>query len=99
LDQPANPEVSAPSLISQTGCLIVVDTFRPLTDDSALVIPDLSVTITPSEENGCNKAWWAASHLVATMSKARIQATSCHITPEQLAAIRRQIALSVGFEK
>src|ERR1019366_5440448 len=28
LDQPAKPEAPGPSLISQTGCLIVVDTFR-----------------------------------------------------------------------
>src|ERR1019366_2826258 len=28
LDQPAKPQAPGPSLISQTGCLIVVDTFR-----------------------------------------------------------------------
>jgi hypothetical protein len=39
------------------------------------------------------------SHLVATTSKARLQATPSRIAPEQLAAIRRQIALAVGIER
>ena len=29
MDQPADPEARNPSLNYQTGCLIVVDTFRP----------------------------------------------------------------------
>ena len=70
----------------------------PLTDDGALVIPDLSVPIAPTPENGCPKACWAASHLVAATSKHRLAATRSRITPEQLAAIRRQIALAVGVE-
>jgi mRNA interferase MazF len=70
----------------------------PLTEDAALVIPDLSVAITPNAENGCSKPRWAASHLVATTSKARPHATASRITSEQLAAIRRQIALAVGAE-
>jgi mRNA-degrading endonuclease toxin of MazEF toxin-antitoxin module len=70
----------------------------PLADDAALVIPDLAVRITPSAENGCSKLCWAASHLVATTSKARLTATPSRITADQLAAIRRQIALAVGIE-
>ena len=70
----------------------------PLTDDAALVIPDLSVAIAPTTENGCAKPCWAASHLVATTSKHRLTATPSRVTAEQLAAIRRQIALSVGVE-
>ena len=70
----------------------------PLTDDDALVIPDLAVSITPSPENGCSKPCWAVSHLVATTSKARLTATHSWITADQLAAIRRQIALTVGLE-
>ena len=68
----------------------------PLTDDAALAIPDLSVAIAPTAENGCSKPCWAVSHLVATTSKARLHATSSRITAEQLAAIRRQIALAIG---
>jgi mRNA-degrading endonuclease toxin of MazEF toxin-antitoxin module len=70
----------------------------PLTDDAALVIPDLAVQIAPTPENGCPKPCWAVSHLVATTSKSRLTATSSRITPEQLALIRRQIALSLGIE-
>jgi mRNA-degrading endonuclease toxin of MazEF toxin-antitoxin module len=70
----------------------------PLTEDARLAIPDLSVAITPTAENGCKKPCWAVSHLVATTSKVRLQATSSLITSEQLATIRRQIALAVGIE-
>ena len=70
----------------------------PLTEDARLAIPDLSVAIAPTAENGCTRPCWAVSHLVATTSKARLQATSSRVTPEQLIAIRRQIALSVGIE-
>jgi len=70
----------------------------PLTDDPALVIPDLAVPIAPGPENGCSKPCWAVSHLVATTSKARLKATGSRITQGQLAAIRRQIDLAVGVE-
>ena len=70
----------------------------PLTEDAALAICDLSVSIKPTAENGCSKPCWAVSHLVATTSKARIQATPSRITPQQLTVIRRQIALAVGIE-
>jgi len=70
----------------------------PLTEDAVLAIPDLSVAIAPTAENGCSKSCWAVSQLVATTSKARLQATPSRITEQQLAAIRRQIALAVGIE-
>ncbi len=70
----------------------------PLTDDAALVIPDLAVPIPPTPENGCSKPCWALSHLISTTSKARLTATPSRITADQLAAIRRQIALAVGIE-
>lgn len=70
----------------------------PLTDDAALVIPDLSVPIAPTAENGCSKPCWAASHLAATTSKHRLTATPSHVTAGQLAAVRRQVALAVGVE-
>jgi mRNA-degrading endonuclease toxin of MazEF toxin-antitoxin module len=70
----------------------------PLTEDAALAIPDLSVPIAPTAENGCGKMCWAVSHLVATTSKARLRATSSRITPGQLAIIRRQVAIVIGFD-
>lgn len=69
----------------------------PLTEDASLAIPDLSVAIAPTPENGCSKLCWAVSHLVATTSKARLRATPSRITTDQLALIRRQIAFSVGI--
>jgi mRNA-degrading endonuclease toxin of MazEF toxin-antitoxin module len=68
----------------------------PLTEDATLAIADLSVPIEPTAENGCSKPCLAVSHLVAATSKARIRATPSQVTPEQLAAIRRQIALAIG---
>ena len=38
MDQPAKPETAGPSLISQTGCLIVVDTFRNGTSRTRVAI-------------------------------------------------------------
>ena len=69
----------------------------PLTEDAALAIRELSVAIAPSAENGCRKPCWAVSHLVATTSKARLRPTPSHIIHEQLATIRRQIAIAVGI--
>jgi mRNA-degrading endonuclease toxin of MazEF toxin-antitoxin module len=34
----------------------------PLTEDAALAIPDLSIAIVPTAENGCTKPCWAVSH-------------------------------------
>lgn len=69
----------------------------PLTEDSGLAIPDLSVAIAPTPENGCTKSCWAVSHLVATTSKARLRTTPSYVTASQLAAIRQQIALAIGW--
>lgn len=68
----------------------------PLTEDTTLVISDLSVPIEPTSENGCSKPCLAVSHLVTATSKARIRATPSQVTPIQLAQIRRQIALAIG---
>jgi mRNA interferase MazF len=70
----------------------------PLTEDGTFAIPELSVPIQPSQENGCTKPCWAVSHLVATTAKARLRTTLCRVTLDQLARIRRQIAFAVGVE-
>jgi mRNA-degrading endonuclease toxin of MazEF toxin-antitoxin module len=70
----------------------------PLTEDVLLVIPGLATAIAPTTENGCAKPCWAAFHLVATTSKSRLTGTTSTITPDQLAAIRGQIALAMGIE-
>jgi mRNA interferase MazF len=70
----------------------------PLTEDGTLAIPELSVAIPPTNENGCTKPCWAVSHLVATTAKVRLRATASRVTQDQLARIRRQIAFAVGVE-
>jgi len=70
----------------------------PLTEDRRLAVPDLSVTLEPTAQNGCNKRCYALSHCVATTSAARVRATRSRITDHELRAIRRQIAVAIGLE-
>jgi mRNA interferase MazF len=70
----------------------------PLTDDQRLAIPDLSVAIDPTPQNGCAKRCYALSHCVTTTSAARVRKTSSRIAEDELWAIRRQIALAIGLE-
>jgi mRNA interferase MazF len=70
----------------------------PLSEDQRLAIPDLSIAIDPTPQNGCAKRCYALSHCVATTSAKRVRATASRISTDQLAAIRRQIGLAVGFE-
>ncbi len=69
----------------------------PLTEDDRLAIPDLSVVIEPTAENGCAKRCYALAHCVATTATARITATKSRITSEQLGEIRHKIGLSIGL--
>ncbi|TCZ66168.1 type II toxin-antitoxin system PemK/MazF family toxin [Roseicella aquatilis] len=69
----------------------------PITEDAQLGIPDLSVPIAPTAENGCTKPCFAlATHVTAT-SKARIRPTASAITGAQLEAIRARIAIALGL--
>ena len=69
----------------------------PLSDDATLIIPDLATPIAPTAENACPKPCWAVSHLVATTSKYRVTPTIARVTEAQIAAIRAQIAESIGI--
>ena len=69
----------------------------PLTEDSGMVAPDLSVRIDPTPDNGCTKVCYAVSPLVAGTSELRVSATSSRITAAQLARIRRQVAEAIGL--
>ena len=99
---PKEPNKRRPAVVVEDDRLFVPGypnvILVPLTEDAALVIPDLAVAIAPTPENGCPKPCWAVSHLVATTSKARLRATPSRVTAAQLATIRRQIALAVGLE-
>ncbi len=68
----------------------------PLSEDERLAIPDLSIAIDPTPQNGCTKRCHALSHCVATTSARRVRPTSSRITGAQLLAIRRQIVLAIG---
>jgi mRNA-degrading endonuclease toxin of MazEF toxin-antitoxin module len=70
----------------------------PLTEDQRLAIPDLSVAIDPTPQNGCTKRCYALSHCVSTTSAARVRPTSSRIAQQELTAIRRQIAFAIGLE-
>ncbi len=99
---PKEPNKRRPAIVVEDDRLFTANypnvILVPLTEDAGLVIADLAVAIAPTMENGCSKPCWAMSHLVATTSKARLQATPSRITPGQLTAIRRQIALAVGID-
>lgn len=69
----------------------------PLTVDPTLAIPELSVRIEPSSENGCTKLCWATSHLITATSKAHIRPTQSRVTAIQLRQIRRQVAEALGL--
>jgi mRNA interferase MazF len=68
----------------------------PLTEDARLAIPELSLAIDPTPQNGCSKRCHALSHCVATTSGARVRPTTSRVTDQQLRVIRRQIALAIG---
>ena len=70
----------------------------PLSEDAKLAAPALRVTFDPTAENGCSKRCYALSPYVTATSKRRVTATQSRILPEQLAAIRRQIACAIGIE-
>jgi mRNA interferase MazF len=69
----------------------------PLTEDQRVAIPDLSVAIDPTAQNGCTKRCYALSHCVATTSATRVRQTASRIAEDELLAIRRQIALAIGL--
>jgi mRNA-degrading endonuclease toxin of MazEF toxin-antitoxin module len=69
----------------------------PLTEDSRLAIPDLSVAIDPTPENGCSKRCYAVAHSVTSTSVARVKSTDSRVTPREVQEIRRKVALSIGL--
>ena len=69
----------------------------PLTEDAHLAIPELSLAIDPTPQNGCPKRCHALSHCVATTSAARARTTRSRITDQELQAIRHRIALAIGL--
>jgi mRNA-degrading endonuclease toxin of MazEF toxin-antitoxin module len=69
----------------------------PITGDEEIAIPDLTVAIDPTPENGCVKRSFALAPFVTCVSKTRLRETGARIAPTQLTRIRRQIAEAIGI--
>ena len=63
----------------------------PLTGEKQLTIPDASLLILPTKENGCTKACYALSWCVQTMPHLRITETASRISEDELLQIRSQV--------
>ncbi len=71
----------------------------PFTRDERIVIPTFSERIEAAPENGAPATSWALGHHVSTTSLQRVaKITSSRITDEQLASLRRRVALALGFD-
>jgi mRNA interferase MazF len=68
----------------------------PLTEDTDLAFPGLSLAIDPTPENGCTKRCFALAPFVTSASISRMRATPSRITDQQLRRIRLQIAEAIG---
>jgi mRNA interferase MazF len=69
----------------------------PITSEEGLVSPLLALTLDPTPENGCSRRCYALAPFVTAAAVARIRPTESMITRDQLAQLRRQIALSIGL--
>jgi mRNA interferase MazF len=70
----------------------------PLSGDRLAAPEELTLPIDPTAENGCAIRCYALSCSVTATSAARLRETASCILPEQLAEIRRQIAIAIGLE-
>ena len=69
----------------------------PLTRDEALAYPAFAERIDPTAVNGAEATSWALAHHVTSVSLKRVQETASRITGDQLASLRRRIALALGL--
>jgi mRNA interferase MazF len=99
---PKEPNKRRPAIVVEDGELFGPSypnvILVPLSEDRELAMVSLALIIDPTPENGCTKRCYALSHCVTTNSKQRVAPTPSRILPEQLAVIRRQIALAIGLE-
>jgi mRNA interferase MazF len=99
---PREPNKLRPAIVVEDSELFDPDypnvILVPISEDRSFAAPTLTVAIDPTPENACTKRCYALSQCVTTNSKRRVRPTPSYILPEQLAAIRRQIALAIGLE-
>jgi mRNA interferase MazF len=107
---PTEPNRSRPAVVVEDVELFDTDypnvIVVPLTNDARLSILGLTVTIDPTPDNGCEQQCFALAPSVTSVSLRRVQDTASlrrvpdtasHIRPDQLEAIRRRIAESIGL--
>lgn len=68
----------------------------PLTRDEGLAHRSFAERIEPTDENGSEMTCWALAHHVTSVSLQRINPTTSRVTANQLASIRRRVAVAVG---
>jgi mRNA-degrading endonuclease toxin of MazEF toxin-antitoxin module len=99
---PKEPNKLRPAIVVEDDKLFGPDypnvILVPLSGELVAVLEGLAVTIDPTPENGCSSRCYALSYSVTTTSMARIRATPSYVQAEQLAEIRRQIAMAIGLE-
>lgn len=69
----------------------------PLTSDESLAYAAFAERIEPTPENGGDTISWALAQHVTSVSLQRVQTTRSCITSDQLASLRRRIALALGL--
>jgi hypothetical protein len=99
---PREPNKLRPAIVVEDGELFGPSypnvILVPLSEARELAPLDLLYPIDPTPENGCTKRCYALSCYLATTSVQRVRPTQSRILPDQLDAIRRQIALAIGVE-
>ena len=69
----------------------------PMTGDSALAIPDLTVVLQPCRTNGCKKLSYLLPQHLTCVAKTRITSvTQSEITPAELQQLRQLVVLTIG---
>ena len=69
----------------------------PMTGDSALAIPDLTVVLQPCRTNGCKKLSYLLPQHLTCVAKTRITSvTQSEITSAELQQLRQLVVLTIG---
>ena len=99
---PSEPNKLRPAIVVEDNALFDEDypnvILVPLAGDRLTAPAELTLAIDPTAGNGCTARCYALSHNLTTTSVRRVRPTPSRVTPEQLLAIRRQIALAIELE-
>ena len=99
--RPKEPNKLRPAIVVEDDGLFSDDypniIVVPLTEDTELAMPSLSVTIDPSAENGCTKRCHALAPSVTAVSLERVRPTGSRVTAGQLRQLRSMIAEAIGM--